>query len=189
MITIRDVTLKDARALLDIYAYYTTSTAISFEYTPPSLSDFENRISAITERFPYLAAIDESGDIVGYAYAGPFIRRAAYDRCAELTVYVHKDHRRDGIGGLLYRRLEELLSAMGYLNLYACIGHTDAPDEYLTNNSEEFHRHLGFETVGVFRRSGYKFGRWYDMIWMEKIIGGYDTPPADVITYHELKKQ
>ena len=60
---------------------------------------------------------------------------------------------------------------MGVLNLYACIGYPQAEDEYLTKNSAQFHEHLGFTLAGTFHNCGYKFGRWYDMIWMEKVIG------------------
>lgn len=57
---------------------------------------------------------------------------------------------------------------MGITNLYACIGYPQTEDEYLDKNSEQFHAHLGFQTVGTFHRCGYKFNRWYDMIWMER---------------------
>ena len=60
---------------------------------------------------------------------------------------------------------------MGILNLYACIGYPQVEDDYLMKNSAEFHAHLGFELVGTFHNCGYKFDRWYDMVWMEKIIG------------------
>ena len=68
---------------------------------------------------------------------------------------------------------------MGILNLYACIGYPVQEDEYLTANSAQFHAHLGFQKVGEFHRCGYKFNHWYDMIWMEKIIGDHreDQPP------------
>ena len=55
--------------------------------------------------------------------------------------------------------------------MYACIGLPEQEDEYLTNNSANFHEHIGFTRAGFFRNSGYKFGRWYHMIWMEKLIG------------------
>ena len=69
---------------------------------------------------------------------------------------------------------------MGIQNLYACIGYTEQEDEYLTNNSAQFHAHMGYEPVGIFHKCGRKFGRWYDMIWMEKIIGvhGDCQPPV-----------
>ena len=63
---------------------------------------------------------------------------------------------------------------MGILNVYACIADPVEDDEYLTRNSEQFHRHLGFVKVGDFHLCGYKFGRWYNVIWMEKMIGKHD---------------
>ena len=79
-----------------------------------------------------------------------------------------------GLGRKLYEALEEELKARGILNLYACIGvpaKNAEDDEYLDHNSEQFHAHMGYTTVGRFHLCGYKFGRWYDMIWMEKMIG------------------
>lgn len=64
---------------------------------------------------------------------------------------------------------------MGFLNLYACIGYPEEEDEYLTRNSAEFHAHLGFRKVGEFHLCGYKFGRWYHMIWMEKLVGEHNS--------------
>lgn len=108
---------------------------------------------------------------MGYTYAGAFIWRPAYDWSAEATIYVAKDARRCGVGRKLYEALERELKSMGILNLYACIGYPEEDDEYLTKNSAQFHEHLGFKLAGRFHKCGRKFGRWYDMIWMEKIIG------------------
>jgi phosphinothricin acetyltransferase len=85
-----------------------------------------------------------------------------------------------GMGRMLYEALEEALGNMGILNLYACIGYPEKEDEYLTANSAEFHKHMGFARVGTFHKCGFKFHRWYHMIWMEKIIGRHSrrTPPA-----------
>lgn len=69
---------------------------------------------------------------------------------------------------------------MGITNLYACIGYPQTEDEYLDKNSEQFHAHLGFQTVGTFHRCGYKFNRWYDMIWMEKMIGEHQSQQLPV---------
>lgn len=73
---------------------------------------------------------------------------------------------------------------MGILNLYACIGFPQVEDEYLTKNSAQFHAHLGFALCGTFRNCGYKFGRWYDMVWMEKIIGEHKADQPAVKAYH-----
>ncbi len=184
-IIIRTVTEADAEELLKIYEYYVRTTAITFEYDVPTVTEFQRRIHHTLEKYPYIAAALD-GKIVGYAYAGAFVGRAAYDWSAELTVYVDHNLRKGGIGGRLYRELEEILKRMGILNLYACIGYTEQEDEYLTNNSAEFHAHLGYRTVGKFTKCGYKFNRWYDMIWMEKIIGVHNSKTKEIKTFSEI---
>ena len=159
-ITIRNATLADAPRILGIYAYYVEHTVITFEYDVPSLAEFE-----------------------GYAYAHAFVGRAAYDWAAELTIYLDHDARRGGLGRVLYEALADRLKAMGVLNLYACIGYPQVEDEYLTKNSAQFHEHLGFTLAGTFHNCGYKFGRWYDMIWMEKIIGEHRPDQPDIVPY------
>lgn len=174
MKTIRNATLADCPRILDIYRHYVEKTAISFEYDTPTLAEFETRMKNTMAHFPYLVA-EVDGRVMGYAYAGPFIRRAAYDHCCELTIYLDPTARKTGLGRMLYDALETALKALGYRNLYACIGYPEIEDEYLTRNSADFHAHLGFTLAGTFRNSGYKFGRWYDMIWMEKLLGPYPT--------------
>jgi len=162
---------QDAARLLEIYAYYVEHTAISFEYDVPSLEEFQARIEKTLRKYPYLV-VEEDGRIRGYAYAGAFIGREAYKRSCELSIYVDRDARKKGCGRILYEGIEEKLREMGIVNLYACIGDpVSEDDEYLTRNSEQFHRHMGYQKVGVFHKCGYKFDRWYNMIWMEKIIG------------------
>ena len=145
----------------------------------PKEAEFRARIAKPLERYPYLAAETEDG-ILGYAYAGPFHPRAAYDWCAELSVYVDWNARGQGIGRKLYEALEDELRRMGFLNLYVCIDVPEQEDEYLDSSSVAFHSRMGFETVGRFRQCGYKFRRWYHMIWMEKIIGEHleNQPPV-----------
>ena len=167
---IRSATKEDARRLLDIYAHYVERTAISFEYEAPSLQEFEGRMANVLKKYPYLV-LEEDGVIQGYAYAGPFVGRAAYDHSCEVTIYLDHNAKGRGYGRMLYQVLEERLKAIGILNLYACIGVPEVEDQYLTRNSEEFHGHMGFSKVGEFHKCGYKFGRWYNMVWMEKIIG------------------
>ena len=167
---IREASEEDAGRLLEIYAYYVEKTAITFEYDVPSPEEFRERIRRIRQRYPYLV-IEKDGVIEGYAYAGVFKDRAAYDRSCEMTIYLDRGARGRGLGRELYEALEQELKARGFLNLYACIGYPDAPDEYLDYNSAQFHEHLGYRTVGTFHQCGFKFGRWYSMIWMEKMIG------------------
>lgn len=170
--TIRSATPLDAEAILEIYAPYVKDTAITFEYDVPSLEEFRGRIESTLRKYPYLVA-EEDGVIVAYAYAGTFKARAAYDRSVETSIYVRMGRRGGGIGRRLYAALEEKLREQGILNLYACISWIDEEDEYLTHQSPEFHARLGYERCGLFHKCGYKFGRWYDMIWMEKFLGDH----------------
>lgn len=173
---IRTVTLADARQLLEIYSYYVENTAITFEYDPPTLEEFQSRISDILKKYPYLCIL-QGGAIRGYAYAGPFRTRAAYQWTAEMTIYLAPDAQKRGLGRRLYEALEQQLREMGILNLYACIGYPQAEDEYLSTNSARFHEHMGYAKIGEFHSCGYKYGRWYDMIYMEKIIGEHTNNP------------
>jgi len=167
---IRAATREDAGSLLKIYSYYVENTAISFEYVAPSLDEFSKRISSTLEKYPYIV-LEDDGLIRGYAYAGAFHSRAAYAHCCEVTIYLDHDSKGNGYGKALYEALEKALKKMGIINLYACIADPEVEDEYLTKNSEFFHQHMGYTKVGEFHKCGYKFGRWYNMIWMEKKIG------------------
>lgn len=179
MVTVRDAKLEDAERILEIYAYYVKNTAISFEYDIPTLSEFQNRMVNTMKKYPYLVA-EKDGIIMGYCYAGAFVGRAAYGWSCELTIYLDHTMKRCGMGRMLYEEMQKRLGRMGILNLYACIGWAEEEDEYLNKNSAQFHGHMGFVKVGEFHNCGYKFGRWYDMIWMEKIIGGHqeNQPPV-----------
>ena len=185
-IFIRKARLEDAGKLLEIYRPYVEKTAISFECQVPSLEEFSGRMSRTLKKYPYLAA-EREGKIVGYACAGPFVGRAAYDWSAEVTIYVGEDERKTGVGRKLYGCLEEILRNQNITNLYACIGMPpEEEDEYLTRNSADFHAHMGYRMVGEFQKCGYKFGRWYSMVWMEKIIGPHVEKPSPLIPFGEL---
>ena len=125
-IRIRPATEADAEEILNIYAPYVMDTAITFEYDVPTLEEFTGRIHHTLEKYPYLVAVRD-GEIIGYAYAGAFYGRAAYDWSAETTIYIKKDCRHSGVGKLLYQALEDALKAQNIINLNACIGSTDAP--------------------------------------------------------------
>ncbi len=172
-ITIRSAALEDAEGILKIFSYYIRNTAIAFDCTVPDTEEFRERMAQILRHYPYLAAC-RNGKIVGYAYARAFVGREAYRHSAELTIYLSPEEKGHGTGRKLYEALEKALSAMGVLNLYACIGDPVKEDEYLTHNSEQFHAHLGFHKVGTFYKCGRKFNRWYNMIWMEKLIGTHN---------------
>lgn len=169
---IRTAHLQDADRLLEIYAWYVRYTAVTFECTVPTAEEFRERMKKTMQGYPYLV-LEQDGRILGYAYAGPFVGREAYARSTELTIYLDHLVQKQGLGRMLYGALEEELRKRGFLNLYACIGYPEKGDEYLTDNSAQFHAHLGFAQAGKFTNCGYKFGRWYHMIWMEKIIGDH----------------
>lgn len=185
MITIRNATIADAQRILDIYDYYVQKTAITFEYDTPSLADFKERMENTMQVYPYLVILRD-GHIEGYAYASAFVGRAAYNWSCEMTVYLDHKAQKCGMGRTIYEALEEALRKMGVLNLYACIGYPDNDDEYLTTNSVDFHSHLGFMKVGEFHKCGYKFGKWYNMIWMEKVIGEHVANQVPIIHYSRI---
>lgn len=168
--SIRTVRPEDAKNLLDIYAYYVEETAISFETEVPSVEEFKIRIEEILKSYPYIVACDND-ELLGYAYLHPFVGRKAYELSAETTIYLNPVKKKMGIGKKLYSVLEDIAKAQNITNLYSCIGYVDVEDEYLNNNSVEFHEHMGYRMVGKFENCGHKFDRWYHMVWMEKIIG------------------
>ncbi|WP_312642151.1 N-acetyltransferase family protein [Hydrogenoanaerobacterium sp.] len=157
---IRFASLEDAPALLGIYTPYVTGTTITFEYEVPSVTEFEGRIASISKSYPYLVC-ESSGIPVGYAYASLYRTRAAYQWDVETSIYLHPDAQGKGVASALYDALMALLVLQGVYNVYACITH---PNE----RSERFHKSYGFQKVGVFQKAGYKFGRWCDVIWLEK---------------------
>ena len=171
---------EDAEALLAIYAPYVKETAITFEYEVPDVEEFQRRIRNTLKRYPYLVA-EQEGKAVGYAYAGPFHARPAYDWAVETSIYVDRGTRGRGVGKRLYEALERALTAQGILNLNACIAYPPSEeDPYLTRDSVRFHEHMGYRMVGEFYSCGYKFKRWYNMVWMEKLIGEHLTEQLPV---------
>lgn len=180
-IFIRKAKLADAEELLNIYAPYVRETAITFEYTVPTLEEFRERMRKTLTKYPYLVAVQEA-EILGFTYAGAFKNRAAYDWAVETTIYVKQHSRKCGVGKKLYQALEEVLKQQNICNLYACIA-------YPNPGSIGFHEHLGYQTIGHFSKCGYKFETWYDMIWMEKMIGEHDFNPEAFIEIDKLNKK
>lgn len=187
-ICIRAARLEDAEALLAIYAPYVEKTAITFEYDVPSVEEFRGRIAAVLARHPYLVA-EKDGMILGYAYAGPFHSRAAYGWAVETSIYVDPGKKRMGLGGRLHGALENVLREQGFLNMNACIAVPEKDDGYLTRNSVQFHEHLGYRMVGEFTQVGYKFGRWYNMAWMEKHIGAHGPGAKEPVGFGEVRER
>lgn len=185
---IRLASIDDAEAVRKIYAPYVLNTAISFEYEVPSVDELKSRIKNTLEQYPYLVIV-EDGVIVGYAYAGPFHSREAYKRSVELSVYIDMECRRKGYGESLYNRLMQMLAEQNIYNVHACIASPDGEDEHLTNDSELFHSRMGFVTAGRHDRCGYKFGKWYSIVWMDKVIKEKVDNPGQFIPFSQMNKE
>ena len=179
-------TEADSEEILKIYAPYVMDTAITFEYDVPSVAEFSQRIKDTLQKYPYIVALEEN-HIVGYAYASAFKERAAYDWAVETTVYLKQDYRGKGLGKFLYLALEDTLKRQNIINLNACIAYSSVKDKHLDNSSTAFHEHLGYTKVAHFTKCGFKFGTWYDMIWMEKMIGEHSGSPNPVIPITEIQ--
>lgn len=184
-VTIRMAKQDDAARLLDIYRPYVQQTAVSFEYQIPSLAIFQERLQKTLQFYPYLVA-EENNRILGYAYASPFQERAAYAWSCEVSIYLDMAARGKGLGRALYQALEKYLKEMGLLNLNACIASSEIENPYVSRASQAFHEKCGYHLVAHFQKSGYKFDQWFDMIWMEKMIGEHKIPAKVVKSIQEV---
>lgn len=176
--SIRQATVQDVPRILEIYAPYVENTAISFEYTVPSLGAFTQRFLEITARFPWLVW-EEKGVVLGYAYGSLPFERAAYQWCAEASIYLCPEARGKGIGKKLYGELEQLLQQQGYKKVYAII--TTANEDSIA-----FHRAAGYRHTATMPNCGFKIGVWYGTVWMEKELNTWDTPPRKPVPFHPV---
>ena len=159
-LVIRDARMDDVPAMVAIYAPFITDTPVSFEVEVPTRAEFESRVAKAQSQWAWLVA-EVEGRVVGYAYGSQYRARAAYRFGAEVSAYVDSAARGQGVASALYRRLFEILEGKGYCNLYAGI--------VIPNDaSVGFHKALGFESIGVFHRAGWKFGAWHDVSWWER---------------------
>ena len=159
---IRFATEADLPAILNIYGPYVLHTAISFEYTVPTLEEFTQRFRSITAQFPWLVW-EEDGTVLGYAYGSLPFSRAAYRWVCASSIYLAPQAQGKGIGQKLYAALEDLLKAQGYRKTYAIIT-SDNP------GSLRFHEKQGFRFLAEFPECGYKFSKLYGVVWMEKTL-------------------
>lgn len=183
--TIRRATVQDATAIARIYRYYVENTAVTFEVEPPTEEEIGRRIAAYSARYPYLCIFEDNA-MIGFAFAHAFRERPAYDYAAETSIYIRPDRRHKGVGTIIYQALENELRRMGVKTLYACIAIPDGEDARLSDASPLFHEKRDYRTCGRFENCGRKFGRWYTMVWMEKVIGEYTSDPAPLIPYPDL---
>ena len=157
--TIRLASHSDAAAIAGIYGPFCESTAVSFEYVPPSTDETANRIRTITSQYPWLV-LEDAGIVAGYAYASRHRERAAYGWAVDVAVYVSPNRHRCGVGRALYTTLFQLLRLQGYFKAYAGVT--------LPNGSSTgLHEALGFKLVGVYENVGYKHGVWHDVAWYQ----------------------
>jgi len=179
MKVIRMATTQDAAQILDIYAPFIENTVTSFELEVPTILEFSKRIEKYLLEAPWLVC-EEDNQVIGYAYASPHRGRAAYQWNREVSVYVHKDHYRKGIARILYDALFQLLRVQGYGNALAGIVQ---PNEA----SERFHKSMGFQKVGTYKRIGFKLGAWRDVTWYDKfLLDTSDITPPTILSMEDL---
>lgn len=161
---VRACTLADLPAVQAIYAHHVLTGTASFELEAPALDEMENRFRHIVgERFPFLVAF-EGESLRGFAYASEFRSRPAYRHTCEDSVYVAPDAQRRGAGRALMGALITACEARGLREMLALIGDSG------NHGSIGLHRALGFVHVGTFQRVGYKFGRWLDVVLMQRAL-------------------
>ena len=166
----------DAAQIAAIYAPFCLETAVSFETIAPDEAAMRERISTITRRYPWLVAVSETGDVLGYAYAGKHRERAAYRWSVDFTAYVAPEAKRRGIGTELYCGLMKICRCLGYYRAFAGI---TLPNEA----SVRLHEKIGFRPVGIYRRVGFKLGRWHDVGWWSIDLqpgGAAPTEPGSI---------
>ncbi len=168
---VRDATAADAEACRAIYAPYVRDTVVSFESVPPTEAEMAARIAAATATHAWLV-LEDDGEVVGYAYGGPFASRTAYRWACEVSVYMELGRRRTGGGRALY---EALLARLAERGFHMAVAGMTLPNDA----SVALHRAMGFEPVGTWRRIGFKHGAWHDVAWTQRQLAGGtpDGPP------------
>lgn len=172
--TLRDACADDLPSIQAIYAHHVLHGTASFELEPPSLEEMHKRWQTITGAgLPYRVAT-EGGRVVGYAYATPYRPRPGYRFSVEDSIYVHHNAAGQGIGRALLAELIADCTAQGYRQMLASIGDSG------NAASCGLHAAQGFERAGVFRSVGFKFGRWLDVVLMQRTLGDGDrSAPKD----------
>jgi phosphinothricin acetyltransferase len=173
MPTIRPSRDEDIAQITAIYGHHALHSTGTFETTPPAEADMAaRRADVLAKGLPYLVA-EDGGELLGFAYCQWFKPRPAYRFSAEDSIYLHPDARGRGIGKLLLTELSGHAEAMGIRKLIAVIGDSG------NAGSIGVHRTCGFSHVGLFKSCGWKFGRWLDIVLMEKALGAGDSTPPE----------
>ncbi len=170
-VAIRDSEPRDLPEIHRIYTFAVENGTGSFEESPPTLDDMAARRQTVLDRaLPFLVA-EYRGNVVGYAYAGPFRPRSAYRYTLEDSVYVAPEVRGLGTGRALLRELVARCSALGYRQMIAVIG------DSANTASINAHAATGFAHIGTLKQVGLKFGQWLDSVYMQRALGN-DEPDA-----------
>lgn len=177
---IRLADANDISDILSIYSPYITDTSITFENTIPSFPVFEQRMLSIMQDYPVLVFTNDE-KVTGFSYASKLKERAAYQWCAELSVYLDIDFHNRGIGSILYCALIEILKLQQIKNVYGVVTLPNIA-------SERLHASLDFHELCTFQNSGYKLGKWHDVKWFEKFISPHESPPHSLIPVREINK-
>lgn len=167
---IRLATEQDAEQILKIYAPFCGDSPVSFELQPPTLDQMQQRIRKVLQNLPWLVC-ERSGEVLGYVYAEPHGKRAAYQWSVNVSVYICEAERRSGIGRALYTSLFKILVLQGYYNAYAGV---TLPNP----GSERLHQVMGFQPIGIYRGVGHKAGAWHDVAWFELWLQSRSPHPS-----------
>jgi phosphinothricin acetyltransferase len=157
--SVRSATVADAAGVLAIYAPVVIETAISFEFEPPGIEEFAERMMSVMRDDPWLVT-EDNGMITGYAYATPFRSRAAYSQTRETSAYIHPDYHRRGLGRVLMVAVIDELVSRG---VHRVVAGATLPNP----GSAALHESLGFRYVGTFHEVGRKFDTWHDVGFWE----------------------
>jgi L-amino acid N-acyltransferase YncA len=173
-LVIRPSSEADLPAITAIYAHAVLNGTGTFETEAPEQPEIARRRQEVLGRgLPWLVA-ERGGVVLGYAYANYFRPRLAYRFCLEDSIYLKPDTHGQGIGKLLLAELAARCEALGARQMLAVIGDSQ------NLGSIGVHRSLGFEPTGVIKDAGWKFGRWLDVVMMQKQLGqGADSAPVD----------
>ena len=177
---IRMAGVDEAAAIAAIYRPYVTDAVTSFEIEPPSAAEMGRRIEAVVALAPWLVALDQTGDSIGYAYASRHAERAAYQWSVDVTVYVREGHHRRGVGRALYGALFPLLRLQGFYVAHAGV---TLPNP----GSVGLHESFGFLPVGVYPAVGWKLGAWRDVGWWQLPLQERPETPAPPLALAEAQ--
>ena len=181
MSVIRIAAASDAAAILNIYAPYIENTSYTFETEVPTTESFQQRIKDYVQTYPWLVC-EIDGRIAGYAYASKHRERLAYQWSVEISVYVHDDFQRAGVGKALYSALIEILKLQQFRNVYAVI---NLPND----KSVAFHESMGFEHFATYKNVGYKLGKWKNVGWWELQLNEYSHEPPEPMKFSQIEKE